>query len=110
MRAKRAFESFAESHSVTIKHCHADNGRFAVDKGRFAVEQFLKDARENGQGVTFCGVDAHWQNGRAEKRIRNLQDIAKTMLVHAVRTGRGLSARTCGHTRSGWQMMCTTKH
>ena len=30
-------------------------------------------------------VNAHWQNGIAERRIRELQDSARTMLIHANR-------------------------
>ena len=35
------------------------------------------------QKITYCGVNAHFQNGRAEKRIRDLQDMARTQLIHA---------------------------
>lgn len=38
-----------------------------------------------GQKLTFSGVGAHHQNGRAEKRIRDLQDLARTSLIHANR-------------------------
>ena len=34
---------------------------------------------------SFCGINAHFQNGKAEKRIRDLQDNARTMLLHAQR-------------------------
>ena len=76
LEAKRAFEAFAKSHGVTIKHYHADNGRFAE-------AAFMNHCKENRQTISFCGVNAHWQNGIAEKRIRDLQDQARTMLVHA---------------------------
>jgi hypothetical protein len=36
-----------------------------------------------GQAITFCGVNAHFQNGRAEQRICTLQDLARTQLLHA---------------------------
>jgi len=39
----------------------------------------------SGQTITYCGVSAHFQNGVAEKRIRDLQDVARTMLIHAYR-------------------------
>ena len=33
--------------------------------------------------TTYCGVNAHHQNGGAEKRIRDLQEQARKMLLHA---------------------------
>jgi hypothetical protein len=42
--------------------------------------QAIKDA---GQTITFCGVNAHFQNGVAERRLRSLQDQARTMLIHS---------------------------
>ena len=74
--AKHAFERFAASHGVVIRHYHADNGRFADNKWR-------KDCSSKGQTLTFCGVNAHFQNGVAERRIRELQEHARTMLIHA---------------------------
>jgi hypothetical protein len=76
--AKESFERFARAHDVTVQHYHADNGRFADNKFREAV-------RQKGQTLTFCGVNAHFQNGIAERHIRELQDHARTMLIHANR-------------------------
>ena len=78
VEAKEAFELIAETHGVTVQHYHADNGVFADNKFRQAV-------REKSQGLSFCGVNAHWQNGRAEKRIRDLVEHARTILIHANR-------------------------
>ena len=36
-----------------------------------------------GQGITYCGVNAHFQNGRTEKAIRDLQTMAWKMILHA---------------------------
>ena len=36
-----------------------------------------------GQGITYCGVNAHFQNGRAEKAIRDLQTTVRKMILHA---------------------------
>jgi len=76
LAAKLAFEAYARSHGVAIKHYHSDNGRFAE-------ALFVDHATKQGQTVSYCGVNAHFQNGKAEKRIRDLQDRARTMLVHA---------------------------
>jgi hypothetical protein len=76
VRAKEEFERYAASHGVTVRHYHADNGRFADNKFRQAVAS-------RGQTLSFCGVNAHFQNGIAERRIRELQEHARTMLIHA---------------------------
>lgn len=76
VKAKRAFEAYARSLGVTILHYHADNGRFADN-------MFLKATADARQSISFCGVNAHHQNSIAEKRIRDLQDAARTQLIHA---------------------------
>ena len=76
VKGKQAFEALAEQSGVKIMHYHADNGRFA-DKA------FLMDVAEKHQTISFCGVNAHFQNGRAEKRIRDLSDGARTDIIHA---------------------------
>ena len=76
LQAKEAFEAFAETHGVKIKHYHADNGIFA-SKG------WREHCRVGGQGLTFAGVNAHHQNGVAERKIRSLQELARSDLIHA---------------------------
>jgi hypothetical protein len=76
LEAKRAFEKFALAHAVQVKHYHADNGRFADNL-------WLADIAQRGQSISFCGVNAHFQNGVAEKRIRDLQEAARTILLDA---------------------------
>ena len=70
VQAKHAFEG------VNIRHYHADNGRFADNA-------FLADIKGERQTISYCGANAHFQNGRAEKRIRDLMDQARTQLIHA---------------------------
>jgi hypothetical protein len=53
--AKRAFERFAAKHGVKIAHYHCNNGRFADTA-------FVRLCKESGQKLTFCGVNAHFQN------------------------------------------------
>ena len=38
------------------------------------------------KGVTFCGVGSHHQNGIAKKRIRNLTEYARALLVSTNQT------------------------
>jgi hypothetical protein len=78
VKAKHSFEVWAASHGVKVKHYHADNGRFQDNAWK-------GDCEVKGQGVTYCGVGAHWQNGIAEKRIRDLNDMATVILNYAQR-------------------------
>ena len=62
IQAKKAFERYTETHGVKIIHYHADNGSF-VD------HVFIEDIKLQNQQVTYCSVNAHFQNGVAEKCI-----------------------------------------
>ena len=75
--AKEAVEWYATSHGVTVLHYHADNGRFPDNKFRKSID------KTRGQTLTFCSVNAHFQNGVDKRRICELQDHARTMLIHA---------------------------
>ncbi len=74
--AKRAFKSFAAKHSIKIQHCHCNNGRFSDNA-------FKQACHKQRQQLTFCGVNAHFQNGIAERAIRNLLESARKQLLHA---------------------------
>jgi hypothetical protein len=63
---------------VRIPHYHADNGLFADNLFTKAIDQV-------GQTSSYCGVNAHWQNGKAERHIRLLRETARTMMIHANR-------------------------
>jgi hypothetical protein len=63
-------------HSVTVKHYHANNGYIADNA-------FLKSIAESGQTISFCGINAHFQNGIAEKQICNLFEQARKQLLLA---------------------------
>jgi hypothetical protein len=76
MKDKHAFEKYAAEHGVSIKHYHCDNGRFADNL-------FKQSCESNRQRLTFCGVNAHFQNGIAERAIRDLSDSARKQLLHA---------------------------
>jgi hypothetical protein len=78
LEAKMAFERYASKFNVKMKSYQADNGRFAENK-------FMAAVKESGQTITFCGVNAHFENAVAERRIRTLQDQARTMLIHVQR-------------------------
>ncbi len=71
LRAKQSFEAHAKSLGVKVQSYHADNGWFQYLK-------FKEDCHQKGQKLSFCGVNAYFQNGKAEKKIRDLQDAAHT--------------------------------
>ncbi len=74
--AKAAFESYAASNGINIKHYHSDNGIFAA-------AQWKSHCDENQQTTSFAGVNAHHQTGRVERKIRSLQEQARSMLIFA---------------------------
>jgi hypothetical protein len=75
--AKRLFEHLASTHHRSIKRYHADNGVFTT--------KLFRDAcNSQHQQLTLCGVDAHHQNGIAERFIRTITERARTMLIHAM--------------------------
>jgi hypothetical protein len=102
VEAKKAFEAYARSHGVIVKHYHADNGRFAESL-------FMSVVAESGQTISFCGVSAHFQNGIAEKRIRDLSEQARKQLVHAKADGRQQSKSIYGHMHFAMQMTFGTQ-
>ena len=58
---------------------------YHTDNGVFKPSEWISDCRLKHQGLTFAGVNAHYTNGRAERRIRLLQDLARSMMIHADR-------------------------
>ena len=85
LEEKRAFEAYAKEKGVSIEHYHADNGRFADNA-------FINSVKEKYQSISYCGVNAHWQNGRTKKRIRYLAEGDRKQLLHAkVRWSRAIT-------------------
>ena len=63
---------------MTISAYHADNGIFKA-------REWVENCHQLQQGLTFAGVGAHHANRKAERRIRELQELARTQLIHANR-------------------------
>ena len=76
LAGKQAFENHCKEHKITVTHYHADNGTFRAHAWR-------EDCTAKGQRLTFAGANAHFQNGIAEQRIRILQELTRTTLLHA---------------------------
>ena len=75
--AKHAFERAADQQGEKIKRYHADNGRFADNA-------FIQDCQVQRQILSYCGVNAHFPNGIAERRIRDLQERTRTSMLYAM--------------------------
>ena len=76
IKGKHAFEALCYQNGLHVKHYQADNGTFRANKWR-------EDCRQRHQQLTFAGAHAHFQNGVAERRIRLLQDLTRSTLLHA---------------------------
>ena len=76
LESKKAFERYAASRGVIISAYHADNGIFKA-------RAWVQECDTRGQPLTFAAVGAHHTNGKAERRIRELQEMARTALIHA---------------------------
>ena len=77
VQAKHTFERVAEQRGVKILHYHVDNGRFTDNA-------FIADCNAQRQSLSYCGVNAHFQNGIAERRIRDLQEQTRTSMLYAM--------------------------
>jgi hypothetical protein len=76
LATKLALEQYAAEHVVKILHYHCNNGRFHDN----AFQQVCHEAR---QQLTFCGVNAHFQNGIAKQAIQDLSESARKQLLRA---------------------------
>ena len=76
VKAKEAFERIATSHGISIKNYHCDNGLFDT-------LVFKTSVQKSHQSITFCGVNAHHQKGKAERRIKDVTTGAHSSLLHA---------------------------
>ena len=83
IKAKRAFEQYAENRGVRVQAYHADNGIFKAKK-------WVEECQQRKQDLTFAGVITHHQNGVAERRIRELQETTRAMLIHATKRWPGV--------------------
>ena len=70
IRAKQNYEKFAFDNNVIIEDYLADNGVFKA-------KAFVKHLQDHHQKVKFCGVNAHHQNGVAERAIKTISEISR---------------------------------
>ena len=76
VEAELAFERVCNAHGVIVTHYHADNGLFDT-------KEFKASVTKAQQTLSFCGVNAHHQNSKAEQKIKDVTKGARTSLLHA---------------------------
>ena len=88
LASKHAFEVYTREKGISkISHYHSDNRCF-IDNA------FFNNCTKQGQSQSCCGVNAHHQTGKVEKRIRNLGDNARMLLIHSVYKWNGVINRS----------------
>ena len=76
VEADQSFERVSKSYGVTIHNYHAGNGLFDTFKFKAKVET-------SNQTMSFCWVNTHNQNGKAENRVKDVTIGTRTLLLHA---------------------------
>jgi len=75
---QHTFEAFCKQHGIKVRGYHADNGIFKA-------KDWVNGCKVKQQILTSTGINAHHSHGRAERRIRLLQDLSRSMLIYADR-------------------------
>ena len=84
IQSKIRYERAALEDGVIIQGYHTDNGVFTA-------KEFMEELLSKGQNIRFSGAGAGHQNGVAERSIRTVVGIARTMMLHAaLRHGSGM--------------------
>ena len=73
---KRLLEREATEHGTVIRSFQADNGVFTS-------AEFKEDLDRKQQPLHLSGVGAHHQNGVAERSIKTVSYLARSMLIHS---------------------------
>ena len=77
LKAKEKFELTCRQYGVTPQEYLADNSKV------FTSSEFTRNLSTFSQIMRFAGVGAHHHNGIAERNIRTIMAIARTMMLHA---------------------------
>ena len=77
IKAKAKFEQLCRTFGVTPQEFLADNSKV------FTSAEFTQHLSEFKQVMNFAGVGAHHHNGIAERNIRTIMAIARTMMLHS---------------------------
>ena len=77
LRAKLAFERLCRDYGVIPHTYMSDNGT------AFTSRDFVEHLSSYKQVSKFAGVGAHHHNAQAERAIRTIMSIARTMMIHS---------------------------
>ena len=77
LMAKENFELMCRDHGVIPQSYLSDNGKC------FTSKEFSEKLTLFEQIIRFAGVGAHHHNGNAERSIRTIMSIARTMMLHS---------------------------
>ena len=76
VKEKLTFERETKSLGLVIKGYHTNNGIFNASK-------FMEELLKKHQKISFSGAGASHQNGTAERSIKTVFTMSRTMLMHA---------------------------
>ena len=76
IKAIQKYEDKAKDYGIIVKEYHFDNA------GAFKSKLLSKRLKRNDQDSRYSGPGSHHQNGRAERAIRTIMAMARTMLIH----------------------------
>ena len=76
IKAKLTFEKESQSQLDAIKGYHTNNGIFNAS-------EFMKELLKKQKKIRFSGAGASHQNGAAERSIKTIVTMERTMLMHA---------------------------
>ncbi|KAI2501349.1 hypothetical protein MHU86_13085 [Fragilaria crotonensis] len=77
LKAKEKFELTCRQYGVVPQEYLADNSKI------FTSAEYTRNLSTFSQIMRFAGVGAHHHNGIAERNIRTIMAIARTMMLHA---------------------------
>ena len=75
VQENKSFEAYRKKLVVKIKDSHAKNGEFQDNT-------LMPETRDKIQTISFYRVNVHFQNGKADKRIRYLQEKTMKKIQH----------------------------
>ena len=77
IEALQRFETLAADNGIIVKEYQSDSGP------AFTSDTFRKHLLDHGRNNRYSGAGSHHQNGKAERAIRTIMAMARTMLMHS---------------------------